>query len=120
MTCSQNIIFIFICILHVLIWTFILLAFTRKDTARINLKIIVPIMYVLHMLPFHILMEAKQYLCGDDSVGTNVESVLWPFIIPIYFMKLQQIAERNCTFSPISPQGMLIFGAISSAYRLNI
>lgn len=38
-------------------------------------------------VPILILMEAKQYLCGDDSVGTNIEIVLWPFIIPIYFMK---------------------------------
>ena len=39
-------------------------------------------------------------------------------IIPYYFLKLQKYLDKKCTFNPISPQGMLLFGMISSSYRL--
>jgi hypothetical protein len=38
--------------------------------------------------------------------------------LPGKFLKLQHKLENNCFGSPISPQGMLIFGAISSAWAL--
>lgn len=39
-------------------------------------------------------------------------------IIPYYFLKVQTYLEKKCTASPISAQGILIFGAITSSYRL--
>ena len=38
--------------------------------------------------------------------------------IPDKFVNLQKELDKICFCSPITPQGMLIFGAITSAYAI--
>jgi hypothetical protein len=56
----MNLFFIFICLIHILIWIFVLLAFLNKKLAYINIIYIIPIIYILHILPFHILINIKK------------------------------------------------------------
>jgi hypothetical protein len=106
-----------VCLFHILIWMFVMFAFINVNAAKINIYIVIPFIYVLHILPFHVLIEIKKNLSNtwkdyDDKILKNIG-------FPFYFVELQKKLEKYCFFSPISPQGMLIFGLISSIYSLN-
>ena len=113
----NHIIFILISIIHVIIWAFVILAFINKKTAYINIIYIIPFIYLIHILPFHILTESKKniYPKTFEDEGMKINKIM---IIPYYFIKVQTYLKKKCTESPISPQGILIFGAITSSYRL--
>lgn len=115
----MNIVFIILCIIHILIWGFILLAFINPSTAYINVYYVIPIIYLLHILPFHIIVSLKKNIYKDDNVrNDNEHEVYKGLIIPELFTKLSKFFDTFTTFNPISPQGMLIFGLITSIYRL--
>ena len=111
-----KLLFNLIALFHIFIWVFILFAFINKKLASLNLYYIIPIIYILHILPFHILIYCKEKMYEDwEEKDKNIQKML---IIPYYFTQLQHYLDKNTTGSPISAQGMLIFGAISSAYVL--
>ena len=60
----MNIIFIFLCIIHILVWTFVLLAFINKTTAFINLYIVIPSIYIYYIYYHFTLFKnlKKQYI----------------------------------------------------------
>ena len=45
----------------------------------------------------------------------KIDSLL---ILPVIFNNISDKFNKFCTFNPISPQGMLIFGLLTSVYRL--
>jgi hypothetical protein len=99
------------------VWLFVLLAFIDIRTATINLYIVIPIIYIIHILPFHVLTESKKIIIGDNW-QKKVEDFHKALIIPDKFINLQKYLNKYCFFNPLSPQGMLLFGIISSSYRL--
>ena len=112
----MNIIFIVLALIHVLIWAFVLLAFIDKRLARINLLYVIPIIYLLHIFPFHFINSAKESIYPNDweDRANNLEKNM---IIPYLFKQI--VNFFNFSFmNPFSAQGMLIFGAITSGYRL--
>lgn len=109
--------FLFLAILHICIWAFVLLAFLNTEIARLNLYYIVPLIYLIHVFPLHFINEAKRQMYPDDW-EERTTTVYDSMGLPGKFLKLQHKLENNCFGSPISPQGMLIFGAISSAWAL--
>ena len=111
------IIFNLIAIIHLLIWVFVLFGFVNINTAWVNLFIIVPVIYILHILPFHIIQKTKEKMYRDDW-KVKVDRVENSVFVVKYFNKLSTYCNKHCFASPISPQGMLIFGALSSAYVL--
>ena len=113
---NKNIVFNLICILHVLIWVFVFFAFMNIKTAKINLYYIIPLIYVLHMLPFHILIEQKKKIYKNQY--KIKEDIFFKKSHVINIINLQQYLDKKCLFNPISPQGMMIFGALSSSYVL--
>jgi len=115
----EDFLFNFIALVHCLIWGFVLFAFLNISTAKINLYYIVPFIYILHILPFHVLVESKKNLKPDDYKEKEDEFNT-KLVIPGTFIKLQKKLEKYCFCSPISAQGMLIFGAISCAWRLKL
>ena len=104
-----------ICLIHIVIWAYILLAFTNKKWALINIYIIIPTIYILHMLPFHILEKMKERIYPRTYLDKK-EHFEKTLIIPHFFTKVTTFLEKNCTFNPLSPQGMMLFGFISSLY----
>ena len=112
----NHLLFISICVIHVLIWAFVILAFINKKTAYINIIYIIPAIYILHLLPFHILHKSKKYIYPKKFEDEEIK-IYKIMIIPDYFLKLQKILGKKCTENPISTQGLLIFGAITSSYR---
>ena len=113
----KDILFFILCLLHILIWVFVLIAFIDIRTAKFNLYILIPVIYILHILPFHLFTESKKLLYKNnwEERMENIENKL---IIPKYFHIISDKLNKYCTFNPISPQGMLIFGLITSSYRL--
>lgn len=115
----MNIIFTLLAIIHYLIWTFVLLAFLNNKLANINLFMVIPFIYILHIFPFHFIEKAKENTIMDDNKRKQeLENTNKGFVIPYYFDKLQKILDKKCFCNPLSPQGMLIFGALSSAFVL--
>ena len=111
-------IFILLCLIHILFWMFIMFAFLNTRTANINVYIVIPLVYILHMLPFHILSKLKQEIKKEHAA--NEENKFYKLLcFPYIFVELQGKLDKYCTFSPISPQGLLIFGLISCIFRLH-
>jgi len=110
-------IFILLCLIHILFWLFVMFAFLNTRTAKINVYIVIPLVYILHMLPFHILSKLKQEIKKEHAA--NEENKFYKLLcFPYAFIELQIKFKKYCTFSPISPQGLLIFGLITSIFRL--
>jgi hypothetical protein len=98
---------------------FVMLAFINKSTAFINVYYVIPIIYILHILPFHLIVSLKKNIYNDENIMTeNENKVLKSLIIPDLFIKARNFFEKFSFFNPFSPQGMLIFGLITSIYRL--
>lgn len=113
----MNFLFLLICLFHIFIWVFVLLGFIWKSTATINVFFVIPLIYIVHILPFHLLIESKKRLQGEDWEvdAQRIDEYLY---IPYYFGKFQKGLEQYCFQSPLSPQGMLILGLLLSSYRL--
>ncbi len=101
----MNIFFELLCIIHIAIWIFILLAFVNKKTAEINLYYLIPFIYVIHILPFHIIVKLKHIVEPEDT-DKKVKDYESSNIF------------ANALFNPLSPQGMMILGAITSAWAI--
>jgi hypothetical protein len=106
-----------LCIAHVLIWTFVILAFLNKNLAYYNIYYVVPLIYLIHILPFHIIKKLKEK-CDPVNFKIHEESFYEILIIPKLFKDSAKKLEDYCFASPISPQGILIFGLITSLFSL--
>jgi len=106
-----------LCLIHIIVWLFVLFAFLDKKTAYYNVYYIIPLIYIIHILPFHVLVKMKQEL-HPDTWKNDEELILKKLVIPEHFVNLQKKLEQKCFCSPISPQGMLIFGLITSILTL--
>jgi hypothetical protein len=103
--------FVVLLTIHVLIWLFVVFAFINNETAKFNLIFVIPIIYILHMLPFHILNELK--LITNKNAKEDTEK-FEKFIGFYYIKKFFNKSFQN----PLSPQGILILGSITSYFKL--
>jgi len=113
----KEICFYAICMLHVIIWIFVQLAFLNPKLAYINLFYIIPFIYIMHILPFHVLNESKKNMYPNDHEDM-IDKFSKLTILPNLHKKAEIVLDKFCFKSPINPQGMLIFGALTSAYAL--
>ena len=106
-------------LVHILIWVFVLCAFLKKETAKINIKYVIPFIYISHIFPFHFIgaLKSKIYPNGYESRNNKIYKIL---IIPYLFGKLKEKLAEFSFCSPLSTQGMLIFGLLTSILKLNI
>jgi hypothetical protein len=114
----KSVIFLVIASVHILIWVFVLCASVSKRTAEYNIYYVIPFIYLVHILPFHILSKIKQNLYSTTWEQRN-SSINKIYIIPYYFEKCSEYLSKNCFANPLSPQGMLIFGLLTSIYQIN-
>jgi hypothetical protein len=105
-----------VCLFHIFIWMFVSFAFINENAATINAYVVIPFIYVLHILPFHVLTETKKQL--SNTWEEYNDGLLKKLYLPFHFVKLQHKLEKLCFFNPIGAQGLLIFGLITSIYRL--
>jgi hypothetical protein len=107
-----------ICLLHIFIWVFVLFAFVNKKSAYYNIYFVIPFIYLVHILPFHILTTLKEKI---DPVHhrERVEKVSELLVFPKLWLKMEAALKKFCFLSPISTQGMLILGLITSIFVLH-
>ena len=113
----MNIIFIILCVIHLLVWLFVVTAFLNKKTAEINLYYLIPFIYIVHMFPFHMIIETEKIIYPEsrNEKAKEVENYL---LIPNIYNYLRDNLFKNSFANPVSAQGLLIFGAITSAYTI--
>ena len=112
----KYIIFVILCLIHILIWIFILFAFLKKKLAYYNVYYVIPIIYILHMFSFHFLNKIKKYMYNDWMKKVHI---IENYILPIrLFQYCRNVIFKNSFGNPLSPQGMLILGLITSSYSL--
>ena len=58
--------FVFICIIHIAVWMIVLLSFLNKTLAYFNLYYFIPFIYLMHILPFHILSSIEKNIYPDS------------------------------------------------------
>ncbi len=115
----MNLLFIILCIIHVLIWAFVLLAFINPTTAYYNVYYVIPFIYLVQILPFHIILSFKSLIYKDENDRIDKENECYDaLILPGLFNRLGKFFKSFSFESPISTQGMLIFGLITSIYKL--
>jgi hypothetical protein len=106
-----------LCVIHVLVWLFVLTAFLNRKTAYFNVYYLIPFIYLIHILPFHIIISLKQY-CHPVGYEYYENAIYESMIIPKIFRSITSSLEKFCFASPLSTQGMLIFGLITSIFVL--
>ena len=114
----KYLIFLILALIHIIIWLFVIFAFLNKKTAYYNLYYVIPSIFVIHMLPLHLINVLKKSLY-PSSWEEKSEDVTNSIIIG-YVHKFINNIFSNSFASPMSPQGMLILGLILSSYRLKI
>ena len=112
----MNIFFVLLAIAHILIWIFVIFAFLNKTTAKINLYYLIPIIYIAHIFPFHFIIKLKETIEPEDTTS-KIKTIENCMGICYIFEWLKNLFI-NSFENPLSPQGLLIFGAITSAYKL--
>ena len=110
--------FVLLCIVHTLIWVFVLGAFLNKDCAYYNVYLVIPIIYIVHILPFHVLVTLKEK-ADPENYKIHEEEVYEQMVVPKYFKLTMAKLDGFCFANPLSPQGMLIFGLLSSIFVLH-
>jgi uncharacterized membrane protein (DUF4010 family) len=111
-------IFEVLCIVHVLVWVFVLTAFVNKDMAYYNVYFVIPFIYIVHILPFHILITLKKKF-DPENYKIHEEEFYNTLVIPKLFRNVTSKLEKLCFASPLSTQGMLIFGLLTSIFVLH-
>lgn len=114
----MNLLFEILCIVHILIWVFILTAFLNKITAEFNLYYLIPFIYILHILPFHIITRMKEYT-EPNNTEEKVQIYENGNILVTNFYKIRNFFSFSI-FNPLSTQGLMIFGLITSAWALKL
>jgi hypothetical protein len=97
--------------LLIVIWLFVIFAFLNYNTALINLRYIIPLIYLLHILPIHILNYFKNKLRSDSlEESERIEKLIGFYYLKNFF---------NFSFeNPLSAQGLLILGFILSFNKI--
>lgn len=112
----MDVAFTALAVAHILIWAFVMLAWLHPRAAVINLTVIIPLIYVVHMLPFHVLTAAKQRM-HPQTWQQDSKAVEHVMVVPGLFDEVRKAFDKSYA-NPLSAQGMLVLGAITSAWRL--
>ena len=104
--------FLFLALIHILIWLFLLFGFLiNSKIALFNTLFLLPSIYLIHILPFHVINKIKCYInknCYKDSI--KIEKAIKFYYLKVFF---------NDSFqNPFSPQGLLILAYILNFYYL--
>lgn len=104
-----------VALVHIMVWAFVLLAWLSPKTAVINLTVVIPLIYALHILPFHTLTAVKQRM-HPETWQQDSEAIERALVVPFAFSRANDFFSQSYA-NPLSPQGMLLLGAITSAWR---
>ena len=112
----KHLTFTILVLIHIMIWLYVIFAFLNEKTAYYNLYYVIPIIFIIHIFPIHFINRTKKSLYPSDweEKAKDIEKNL---LIGYVHEMIRNIFSDSFA-SPISPQGMLILGAILSSYSL--
>lgn len=115
-------------VLHAIIWLYVIFgSFIDNNHAKFIVYMIIPFIYLLHMLPVHFLNKLKKdELKIESTIDLNkklnemYKTLNIPIIreIMILFVYLKDEVFKNSVFNPLSGQGMLLLGMFMGIYNL--
>jgi hypothetical protein len=115
----------FLITIHIIVWVYpIFGGFISVSNAKFILYYYVPFIYILHLLPFHIILNTKLYLIDNtiisktDNKPDNKEYLHnkeHEYTIIKIFHYIHSTFEK-CFANPLSPQGLLILSLIINLY----
>jgi len=111
--CKYSKIFKLYDFLTMLFWSFMLVAWIFPETALFNILILLPCVYIIHILPFHPFEIVKNDLCPEELKDSKKNGTTKGTVTGF-----QDKLNKFCTFSPISHQGLMLFGLITSILSL--
>jgi Na+(H+)/acetate symporter ActP len=110
-------------IIHVLIWFYIVFGgLISIKHAKFIIYVLIPMIYILHILPFHLLLESKFYIINNINNSTVdnkeiLEQEEEKYIIPKIFANFKNIFTSSFA-NPLSSQGLLLLGYIVNLYLI--
>ena len=122
----MNLILEILIIFHVIIWIFVVFGgMISSNICKFIIFIMIPFIYIVHILPFHIIVETKLRIIekekSDDLKNKSSHDLLTEIegrnIIINLFHKLQKALDFSLCH-PLSAQGLLILGYIINVYLL--
>jgi hypothetical protein len=107
-------------ILHFAIYLFVFFAFLTKETAFVNLYGTIPVIFFSQIFPFCSLQEIKRRLYPQykQNIKEVYDQLLYTNPITKPYINMYDYLEKYTYKNPIGAQGILVLGAITSAYRL--
>lgn len=115
MKTPTELLFLITYVFHILIWGFIMFGgFLSPKYAKLIVYFIVPLIYILHIFPFHPLEYIKANLIKDTKEKEEKQIIYnYYLVFPFLFDKCKVFFTTiGSIFNPLSPQGMLILGMI--------
>jgi hypothetical protein len=109
--------FYLLCYIHMFIWIIIIFGFINKNLAYLNLKYFIPIIFIAHLLPFHILTKIK-FKLDPNHTREKINKFEHDFLLSRLCLYMRDNIFKNCFQNPLSPQGLLILGGILSSWRI--
>ncbi len=109
--------FNFLCYIHILIWIVVLGGFISKEIAYLNIKFLIPIIFISHILPFHTLTKIKTIIEPIDT-RAKINKFEHDLFITRIFHYVKDTYFKDSFQNPLSPQGMLIIGSITSSLAI--
>lgn len=116
-------------VLHAALWLYVIFgSFIDNNHAKFIIFLVIPIIYLIHMLPVHIFNKLKQDELKINTIkelNIKLNDMYKTLKIPILreilliFVYLKDEVFKNSVFNPLSGQGMLLLGMFISLYRLN-
>ena len=116
-------------LLHALIWLYVIFGpLIDKNHAKFIIFLVIPLIYIIQMLPVHIFNKLKQDELKIKTVkelNIKLNDMYKTLKIPILkeilliFVYLKDKVFKNSVFNPLSGQGMLILGLTMGIYKLN-
>lgn len=123
----MNLIIGIIWIIHILLWVYVIIGpfFVSKKMAKINLFIILPMIYLIHtILPRHFLNYLKGKAAGakntqEENQAVNDQEKWIRSNTPMgYWFSMRDGINKWSAYDPLGAQGMVILAFIINVYRV--
>ena len=101
-------------VIHILFWGYLWFGgLISPKHCDFILYYAIPMTYVIHILPFHVLENFKESLAGDDIARYRQ---FYGNVFPQSLIEFLKEKMSDSFQNPLSPQGMLILGFIINLY----
>ena len=101
--------------IQLFLWVFIVLMapFHSRGLALINLKYLIPFMFILQVLPFDIF----KLLFSQEEFDKGTDVFKKTLVLPKWFEQAKDFFAEYTQMNPLGPPALLIIASIISGYK---